>query len=251
MNRFASLLLVSLPIAAFVACSSSSSGTSSGQATSDAGDTDAGDTDAGTGTGTQCTAARDQALLPINKVSTGTVSVVSESNGTKLLYVDASAGGINNAGKNPRVYVNLETATRVDLTDTAAFDSKEWDLALKRAVIYTNSGDMGIGVGGGAEIAKAFDAVTAADAASVAPEKLFDDQCTEQKDPTGAPATTFSNWYDYDQATNIPTPKPDLTYVVKGATGKLYKVGITSYMGLADGGTGQAGAMYLLKVAAL
>ena len=63
-------------------------------------------------------------------------------------------------------------------------------------------------------------------------------------------STTFSDWYDYDQVTHIPTPK-DVTYVVQGGTGKKYKVAITSYSGAPDGGTGQATAFYILKVDAL
>lgn len=242
--------------AACAACSSSSTGASSGGI--DASGIDAGGTDAGAeaaaGTGTRCTAAREQALLPINRVSTGAVSVVfaSETSGTTLVYVDASAGGPQGASKSPRVYVNLEAAARVDLTDTQAFTSTAWDLALKRAVVYTNSGDTGLGRGGGAELDKPFASVTAADAnaAAVAPERLFDDQCVEQKDAVGSPLTTFSAWYAYDLATNTPTPR-DITYVVVGGTGKRYKVAITSYSALPDGGAGQATGAFLLKVAPL
>jgi hypothetical protein len=62
--------------------------------------------------------------------------------------------------------------------------------------------------------------------------------------------TTFSTWYDYNLQNNTLSPKAT-TYVVKGGTGKTYKVGIQSYYGLPDGGTGTAGALYLVKVAAL
>jgi hypothetical protein len=245
MNRFAFVLAV-LP-AAFVACSSTNSGTTTA---ADAGDPDASVAPDATTGGTQCSAARQQALLPINKVSTGAVSVVSESGAQRTLYVDASAGGTGGASKSPRVYVNLETATRVDIDDTTAFTNTEWDLALKRSVIYTNSGDMGVGQGGGAELTKSFASVTAADADAVQPEKLFDDECVEQKDQIGGPLTTFSNWYDYDQSTNVPTPK-DLTYLVRGATGKLYKIQILTFAGLPDGGTGTTTGIYLLKVESL
>jgi HmuY protein len=248
MNRFTFAFAPFVVCAAFAACSSSTTTTATPGA--DGGTDEDAAVAVEAGAGTQCTAARQQALLPINKVSTGAVSVVSETAGTKLLYVDASAGGSGAASKSPRVYLNLETATRVDLTDTEAFTSMEWDLALKRSVLYTNSGDAGIGAGGGAEIGKSFSAVTAADAKGLAPEAFFDDQCTLQTDQIGGPLTTFSNWYEYDQATSAVTPK-DLTYIVKGGTGKLYKIAITSFAGLADGGTGAATGMFLIQVAPL
>lgn len=231
------------------ACSSSS--TTGVAAASDAGDTDAEIADAGGGAGTMCTSARNQLLTPVAKVSKGVVSVASTSGATKVLYVDASAGGLNGGATNPRVYVNLETASRVDLTDTAAFTSADWDLALKRTTIYSNSGDAGVGMGGAVQIAKAFAQVTKADASGVKAESFFDDQCTAKTDPIGGPLSPFSDWYDYDQATNIPTPKPDVTYVVRGGTGKLFKVAITSYTGLPDGGMGSTTGFFLLEVAAL
>lgn len=231
-------------IAALAACSSST--TPTGGLAADGGDGT--DLDGGAG-GTMCTSARNQLLAPLAKSSKGAVTVVSTKGDTKVVYVDASAGGVN--GSAPRVYVNLDTVTRVDLTDTAAFTSADWDLALKRTVLYTNSGDAGIGIGGAQQVAKAFASVTAADATQVAKESFFDDQCTAKTDPIGGPLSAFSDWYDYDMATNIPTPKPNVTYIVRGGTGKLFKVAITSYTGLADGGTGMATGFFLLNVAAL
>jgi hypothetical protein len=231
------------------ACSSSS--TTGGAAASDGGDADGAITDAGGGGGTMCTSARTQLLAPLAKASKGVVSVASTSGATKVLYVDASAGGLNGGATNPRIYVNLDTGKRVDVTDTAAFTSADWDLALKRTVIYSNSGDAGIGMGGAAQVSKAFASVTAADASAIKAESFFDDQCTAKTDPIGGPLSPFSDWYDYDMATNVPTPKPNLTYVVRGGTGKLFKVEIKSYTGLPDGGAGSATGYFLLDVAAL
>jgi hypothetical protein len=244
------VLAIAALLGPVTACSSSS--TTGGATASDGGgDTDGAITDAGGGGGTMCTSARTQLLAPLAKTSKGVVSVASTSGATKVLYVDASAGGVNGGATNPRIYVNLDTASRVDLTDTAAFTSADWDLALKRTTIYSNSGDAGIGMGGAAQINKAFAAVTAADASAVKAESFFDDQCMAKTDPIGGPLSAFSDWYDYDQATNIPTPKPNVTYVVRGGTGKLFKVAITSYTGLPDGGMGSSTGYFLLEVAAL
>ncbi|MEA2753550.1 MAG: hypothetical protein QOI41_7693 [Myxococcales bacterium] len=259
MNRFV-LLLVSVPVCGvFAACSSTTNttgtadaGTSSGELPLDGSSGgEAAASDGGSG-GTSCTSARDQLLVPINKVSTGTVSVVSDNAGTKTLYVDASAGGLNNAIKNPRIYVDLAAGTRVDVTDTNAPMSTAWDLALKRDRIFTNSGDAGIGTGGAAQIAKTFSSVAAAEANAepLFTEKFFDADCNPQLDMTSAVATTFSDWYDYDQVTHIPTPK-DVTYVVRGGTGTKYKVAIKAYDGSPDGGKGAATGFYILEVSAL
>jgi hypothetical protein len=252
MNRFSLLLLCVPALGLFAACSSATSSSSITVAGADGGADGESTTDASTGGGTSCSKARDDLLVPINKVSTGTVSVVSESGGTKTLYIDASGGGTNNAIKNPRVYVDLEAGAKVELTDTTAPASTAWDLALKRDKIFTNSGDAGAGMGGAMQVLKSFASVSAseAEATNLEKEKFFDADCNPQLDQTMTVSTTFSDWYDYDQVTHIPSPK-DVTYVVQGGTGKKYKVAITSYSGLADGGTGMATAFYILKVSAL
>ncbi|MBX3219056.1 MAG: hypothetical protein KF795_00975 [Labilithrix sp.] len=210
---------------------------------------DGGSDDAG---GASCTAAAEQLLQPIDAVSTGEVTVLSEADGVKTLFVDASAGGTQGASANPRLYVSLENARRVDVTDRTAATSMAWDLAIKRPIFFTNSGDGGAGEGGAILIAKDFDAVTSADASgqTFAPESFLEDDCTAKVDATGAVRTSFDGWYRYDQATNILTPEVG-TWLVKGATGKLYKLRILSYYATPDGGVGQSGGRYTLKVGAL
>ena len=225
--------------ASVVACSSTNVVQASPEGGTSSGGEDAG-SDTGTSSGgnpNQCTAACKDLLLPIDKTSTGQVKVISETGGTKTVYIDATAGGFNNAVKNPRIYVDLTELKRVDKTDVAAPESTDWDLSLKRVVLFTNGGDAGIGVGGAAIVSKAFDAVTAADAdaATIKTEKFFDDECKAQKDRTDAVLTTFSDWYDYDDTTRIPSPKANTTYIVKGAKGKRWKVAIKAYDANADG----------------
>lgn len=199
-----------------------------------------------------CSAALAMILGPIDKVSTGAVTIVSDMGGVKTLYVDASAGGFGNDASNPRVYVDLAAGKRVDVTDVQAATSTAWDLAIKRPVIFTNSGDGGSGQGGVIIVGKAFDQVTSADATgNFATETFVDMDCNAQLDPTGLPLTTFNGWYNYDQATNHLTPKPSTTFVVRGGSGKLYKVGIESYYATPSGGTQTNGGEFLLQVAAL
>ncbi len=227
-----------LGLAAVAACSSSTTPVGVG-ALPDAGDPDAGDVVDAPAGGTKCSTARDQLLVPIDKVSTGVVTVLSDQGGVKTLYIDASAGGFQTAAKNPRIYLDLGAGTRVAVTDKSASTSTDWDLSLKRYVIFTNSGDVGVGTGGAVPIKKTFAAVTDADVLAAAPvaESMFDADCNAKTDRTQAPLTSFSDWYDYDDATMIPSPRAGVTYAVRGASGRLFKVGIKAYDALPDGGT--------------
>jgi hypothetical protein len=249
-SRFELLFLALPALGLLAACSSSSNSTATPSA--DGGDVPEASTDAPAG-GTQCTKARDDLLLPIDKTSTGEVSVVSDEGGTKTIYVDASAGGIGGAAlKNPRIYIDLEAGAKVSVTDKSAPDSTAWDLAIKRDVIFTNSGDAGIGQGGAIQLNKSPAQVSSADAsaATLERERFFDGDCNPQLDPTGAPSTTFSDWYEYDQVTHIPAPK-NVTYVVRGGTGKKYKVGLQSYSGAPDGGVSTKTGAFIIQVTAL
>jgi hypothetical protein len=253
MNRLSSVLVFvfAAPLAASVACSSSSDG--GGSSSGAAPDADAGSDAPSGNAATQCSAAYKDFLLPKDTVSSGEVAVVDTSGDVKTVYVQASAGGIPNAPKSPRVYVSLATASKVEVSDTGALASTDWDLAFKRDVIFTNSGDGGPGEGGATSIKKAFDAVTAADAdsADVTTESFFDADCERKQDPTGGPLTTFSDWYDYDDVTHIPSPKTNQTYVVVGATGARYKVAIESYDATKTGASGGTYGDYLIRVAPL
>ena len=254
MNRFVLLLAAApLVLAAVPACSSSSTAAPAGTGVDDDGGTEDEEDSGIPAGGTQCTAARKTHLVPISKVSSGEVKVVSAADGVTTLYVDASAGGAMEAAKSPRVYIKL-TGERVDVNDNEAFTSTDWDLALKRVDIFTNSGDAGPGKGGAAKIAKIFDDVTAADAdaAKIVPENFFDEDCVGRKDEAEFIITTFKGWYDYEVGGG-PTVMPGLTFIVRGADGtSRYKVGIVSYTANSDGSTdGKATGRFILKVAAL
>jgi hypothetical protein len=203
-----------------------------------------------TAQGGACSAAIAQALMPVDMTSMGAVSILSDSAGVRTVFIDAHAGGAPNSAGFPYVYVNLATASRVDLTDVSARTSTAWDLAFKRYVIFTNDGDAGPGQGGAKSVGSQFDAVTAADAQGLATESFFDAQCTVKADQFGGLLTTFSDWYSYDQATNRLTPQA-VTYVVRGGTGSLYKLAIDTYYASANGTMGIASGYFLIRVAAL
>ena len=203
-------------------------------------------------TATECSAARAQLLGDFDRVAAGHVSVVSAASGVTTLFVDGTGGGVNAAASNPYLFVDLATDTKVSVTDTTSVQSTGWDLAFKRAVIYVNGGSGGPGVGAAAFSPKAFDQVTAADAASAtfATEAFFDADCNPFTDPTGTVETTLSTWYAYNQTTHQLMPASG-TWLIKGGTGAVYKVAIQDYYGTPSGGQGTAGGNYLLKVEAL
>ncbi len=202
-----------------------------------------------------CTTARNTALGPVDEVSTGAVTILSDVGGIKEVFVDASAGGFQMASTNPAVYIDLDAAMRVDITDPAAFDDSAWDIALKRVSIRNNSEHAGAGDGAAAFLAGAvFADVDLADAtgAMLEEEAWFDDMCNWPMDQTGSLITTMSEWYDYNPQTMTVAPK-DGVYVLRGADGTSYfKVQIVDYYAEPDGTPGGlVSGRYVLRIATL
>lgn len=201
-----------------------------------------------------CDDARALALVVVDEVSSGAVTVLETEGGVSLLYLDASAGGFQSAADNPAVYLDLGATQRVDITDDEAFAATSWDLAFKRVAIRHNSGDAGPGQGAAAFLDGAdFDEITTDDASDAAleQEQWFDEACEYETDATGALSTTMSDWYDYAPDTMTVSPK-DGVYVVRGADGAtFFKVEIVDYYANPDGTPGQTSGRYLLRVAEL
>lgn len=201
--------------------------------------------------GPSCSAALNALLKPVASVSSGVVTNLGTVDGVTTLHIDATAGGSQAAAQNPRIYINLATKAAVAVTDETAPAATTWDLALKRPILFTNSGEAGAGLGGARFVTKDFAAVTAADAAPLAREDFVTETCEARVDATGAVLTTFDGWYDYNPATNGLTPKAG-TWIVGGADGtSRYKLKIRSYYANVDGTDGTAGGRYLLDVAPL
>ena len=203
--------------------------------------------------GPQCPQEAEALLGPIDSVSTGDVTILSDAQGTKTLYVDASAGGTQAQSTNPRLYLNLATGKRVEVTDKSAATSPAWDIAFKRPILFSNGGDGGSGQGGTVFLPdRDFASVTASDAATAtfARESFFDPGCTPKTDQTGAVLTSFDGWYTYDGATSTLTATPG-TWLIKGGAGNVFKVRFISYYATPDGGVGQSGGRFTLEVAAL
>jgi hypothetical protein len=181
---------------------------------------------------------------PISTVTTGAVAVTTTA-GVTSGTIDATAGGVSASADNPYIYVDLVAGTRVDLDDVAALTSTTWDIALKRSSLRVNSGDSGTGERELAVVQGAsLDAVTAAPASGYATDDFATDDCELQTIPGGEPLSAFGEWYDYDPATHVVTPKAEV-YVVKRSDGTSIAVRFDTYYG--DSTNPMRGAFYQVE----
>lgn len=181
---------------------------------------------------------------PIAKVSTGAVAVTTTT-GVTSGTIDATAGGVSGSADNPYVYVDLAAGTRVEIDDVAALTSDAWDIALKRSSLRVNSGDSGTGERELAAVQGAtLDAVTAAPASGFATDDFATDDCELQTIPGGEPLSAFGEWYDYDPATHVVTPKEEV-YVVRRKDGASFAIRFATYYG--DTAMPMRGAFYQVE----
>lgn len=167
-------------------------------------------------------------LIPM--VSTGAVTVTTAGDVTSGT-IDATAGGVDNAADNSYIYVDLRAGTKVAINDLEARMSTNWDIALKRFSLRTNSGDSGPG---NRELV-VVQAVTLADVASAptsgyASDDFVTDDCMLDSLLIGEPRSAFGEWYDYDQMTHVVTPKQEV-YVLKRNNGSKTALRIKAYYG--------------------
>ena len=135
------------------------------------------------------------------------------------LTIDASS-------REEWVYVRLGAGV-VEVADAASSD--DWDLALQRAAIRTNSGSSGPGAGGArsagiVELAS----VTETDTVGFAVDAL-----EPSSSPGGEPSSinpVLGDWFDYDISTHVVTPK-DVVWIVRTARGEYGRLRIWSWAG--------------------
>lgn len=116
-------------------------------------------------------------------------------------------------------FFSLETGQWIPNTDSA---STRWDLAFSGTIIRVNNQTSGPGTGGAFVYSGAFDALTA-----VPTDSIF----KIDNHPISYAITRGSGkaWYTYDGPTNLLTPIPGKTLVIKTASGKYAKVEILNY----------------------
>ena len=150
----------------------------------------------------------------------GAIEAPSGNNtGSPEITVDASTEG-------NWQYVNMTTGLTLSPEDPES--SLDWDIALNRTQIKTNSGVSGIGLGG-AMVAS----VTDWAALTTSPTAGFHaDEMVPLPGPPGtgefAGNAILSAWYDYDMETHVVSPKTVIFHVRK-ADGTYGKLQILSY----------------------
>lgn len=181
-------------------------------------------------------------LRPIAKISAGAVTVTTDQNVTSGT-IDATAGGSMMSADNPFIYVDLKNNVRVDVNDLDARSSTTWDIALKRANIVVNGGDSGPGnrkavVAPVATLAE----LTAAPTTGYAADDFTTADCKLDATDGGELKSGFANWYNYDDATHMLSPKPQV-YVIERNNGTHVAFQIDAYYG----GPNKASAYYVVK----
>ena len=200
-----------------------------------------GDTGAGDALDPVCTEPEpptcvDQMILDLSlhddKVSDAEVSNASDGDDT-LTFVDATAGGYNNADKNPWVYVRFNangTASRVDIDDETALEDMTWHLAFRRFIIRVNSGDSGSScVGAAAMLGYSYqDLATVPDGMRYFEDDFYTDDCTLINDSSGLPGSpqvAMGGWWKYPGCVDT-TGTP---FLIQLDDGRVIKLVVESY----------------------
>lgn len=166
------------------------------------------------------------AWRPINSVSVGTLSNINAS----AMYIDGSAGGIQNSPDNPYLYIRFGTSgpEKVEVTDTEAPSQTTWDLAVKRMVWKSNGGDSGIG---GVRISSVSATnLTEVTALPSSADFLVDDWITESCEYNGGlieePNTAVGTWYNYETGQLSPS---NTVYIVERPDNTRFKFMLADY----------------------
>ncbi|MCB9766290.1 MAG: HmuY family protein [Alphaproteobacteria bacterium] len=116
-----------------------------------------------------------------------------------------------------------------DLDGAAFTEDDAWDLGIQRYHVRLNGG-----VSGDAGVEAAWVEAASLDAVTEAPA---DGWRTDEADADadGVPEYAFGDWYDYDPATHLLSPKARV-WVVRSGEGALWKLRITGYYD--DAGSG-------------
>ena len=121
----------------------------------------------------------------------------------------------------------------------------DWDIALKRSSLRSNSGDSGAGNRKVAVVAADdLATVTVGPASGYTTDDFTSADCMFAGIPGGEPQSVFAEWYNYDQATNQLSPKPEV-YVVERSDGSRSAFRIVTYYG--DPASAMRGAFYRVE----
>lgn len=151
-----------------------------------------------------------------------------------ITVVDASAGGYDQATRNPWVYVKFseDGAVKVEIDDESALESMDWDLSLRRFMIRMNGGSSGPSCVGVATLPETPYAELSAvpDGVRYQMDDFYTDDCTIINDSSGLPGSpqlALGGWWEYPGCVAT-TGK---AHLVQLADGHVIKMVVETYYG--------------------
>lgn len=205
------------------------------------GATDGGGADGGAEAEAVCTEPTDVSCLDAllldlslhDNVSRDAVSTTTDG-ADFVTVVDASAGGYDQATRNPWVYVKFsaEGAAKVEIDDESALESMDWDLSLRRFMIRMNGGASGPSCVGAATLPETPYAEVAAvpDGVNYQMDDFYTEDCTIINDSSGMPGSpqlALGGWWEYPGCVAT-TGK---AHLVRLADGHVIKMMVETYYG--------------------
>ena len=177
-----------------------------------------------------CTDNQIQDVSLFKKASTRKITNEADgaTAGAWISTVDATGGGFTPSESFVYAKFTESGLTRVDVGDTAAFASSDWDIAFRRFLVRLNSGVSGPGCVLGAETSSDYDALQKLPAGlDFQAESYYDDKCTLVPDNSGlgTAKTVLSTFWVYEQCVKM----TGQVYVIQLADGRHVKLTVTSY----------------------
>lgn len=183
-------------------------------------------------TAVPCTDGQIQDLTLFKTASTRVVTNIAEGTGWAT-EIDATGGaGSGIEPKESYVYAKFTDAglTPVAISDEAAFNSMDWDIAFRRFIVRLNSGVSGPSCVDGARTAANtdFDALAAEPASlDYRTESYYTSTCSLVPDGSGlgSPGTALQSFWRYPGCLQM----TDNVFVLRLADGKKVKLIVTHY----------------------
>lgn len=200
----------------------------------DAGPPDAGN-DAGpvvcVSTGPSCLDEHFTDLGFQEALNTGDVTTTPMESGF-VTVVDTRAGGLSPTESYAYLRFTDDGLEKLELNDDDAFESTDWDIALRRFVLRLNSGVSGPGCVEGGRTAGGtdFDALDGApEGLPFRTEEYFSADCTVVTDGSGigSPATALASFWTYAGCVQM----TGNVYVLRLGSGRTVKLRVDSYYG--------------------
>ena len=151
-----------------------------------------------------------------------------------ITYIDASAGGYQNASSNPWVYIKFTPngAEKVEIDDESALESMDWDLSMRRFILRLNGGSSGPSCVGAATFLESTyaDLNEVPDGLNFMVDQYYTSDCTLINDSSGLPdnpQVALGAWWTYPGcvATSL------FPHLIQLANGSVIKMVVEAYYG--------------------